>query len=461
MKRGWLAGSITSILGAAVVTISAANPGITLIGTGVIPGNATDLSGLAGHPICQRDDATVCIDQATLGGVGSAVTYTGFDDLFLAAPDRGPFDGRTDVPYADRVHVLRLKLNERASFPNIKPTVLDTRLLKDERNRNLVGDAYAFDTANPRNTRRFDPEGVAMGLFGTFFVSDEYGPYVTEFDRNGRQLRQIRVPEKFQLDPLAGHPSGDVDSAAASLELYPSFNVTGRQANRGMEGLAITPNGRTLVGIMQNALLQDHGVDPTTIGRVGFNNRILTVDLLTGRTHEYVYVMEAVNQGRGVNEILAINDHEFLVLERDNRTLVPTPPNAAQAPALKSIYKIDLAKPGLTDVSDIDVLPQGALDPSIVPVTKTLFIDLLDPSYKVSATLTIKDVIAEKIEGLAWGPDLKDGRHVLYVFSDNDLYPGLPTQIYAFAVNGAAADINYRRQTVLIPMLFPWEKSKH
>ena len=52
-------------------------------------------------------------------------------------------------------------------------------------------------------------------------------------------------------------------------------------------------------------------------------------------------------------------------------------------------------------------------DPSLVPVTKTLFIDLLDPSYKVNATQTIKDVIPEKIESLAWGPDLKDGCHVL------------------------------------------------
>jgi hypothetical protein len=190
---------------------------------------------------------------------------------------------------------------------------------------------------------------------------------------------------------------------------------------------------------------------------VGVNNRILTFDLLTGKTHEYVYVMDAVNQGRGVNEMLAINDHEFLVLERDNRSLVPTPPNAAQTPNLKRIYKIDLAKPGLTDVSGVDSLPQGALDPSIVPVTKTLFLDLLDPSYKVSATQTIKDVIAEKIEGMAWGPDLKDGRHLLYVFSDNDLTPELPTQIYAFAIDGVAANIKYRRQLVLLPMLGPWE----
>jgi hypothetical protein len=68
-------------------------------------------------------------------------------------------------------------------------------------------------------------------------------------------------------------------------------------------------------------------------------------------------------------------------------------------------------------------------------VTKTVFIDLLDPSYQVNATQTIRDVIAEKIEGLASGPDLEDGRHLLYVISDNDLYPGRPTQIFAFAID--------------------------
>lgn len=462
MKHARLAGWTTLILGSAVATTSALNPGVTLIGTGVIPGNALDLSGLAGSQICQRDNLSVCIDQATLGGLGSAVTYTGFDNVFLAVPDRGPFDGRTNVPYFDRFHFLHITVNPEASFPNIKTVLLDTRFLQGERNRHFVGDAYAFDTANPRAARRFDPEGVSVSIFGNFFVSDEYGPYINEFDRRGHLLRRIRVPERFLLDPAAGHPSGDLDGDGNSFELYPSFNVTGRQANRGMEGLTITPNGRTLVGIMQNALIQDHGVAPTatSMGRVGVNNRIVTIDLLTGKTREYVYVMDAVNQGRGVNEMLAINDHEFLVLERDNRSLVPTPPNAAQTPNLKRIYKIDLATPGLTDVSGVDSLPQGALDPSIVPVAKTLFLDLLDPSYQVSATQTIKNVIAEKIEGMAWGPNLKDGRHLLYVFSDNDLTPGLPTQIYAFAIDGVAANITYRRQLVLFPMLGPWELLK-
>jgi hypothetical protein len=143
--------------------------------------------------------------------------------------------------------------------------------------------------------------------------------------------------------------------------------------------------------------------------------------------------MEASSQGRGISALVAINDHEFLVLERDNRSNLQTPP---QAPTRKKIWKIDLK--GATDVSCVDSLPEGALPPEIVPVSKTLFIDLLDPAFNLAPT------IAEKIEGLAWGPDLADGRHVLYVISDNDLNPVLATQIFAFAIDPGL--VNYRPQ---------------
>jgi hypothetical protein len=49
---------------------------------------------------------------------------------------------------------------------------------------------------------------------------------------------------------------------------------------------------------------------------------------------------------------------------------------------------------------------------------------------------------------------LPDGRHVLYIVTDNDLFPGLPTQIYAFAIDEAAAKLDYRPQQ-LPGALFP------
>ena len=169
-----------------VITLHAANAGVTLIGIGFVPGTASDESGLAGQPICQADNPLNCIDQATLGGFGSAVAYTGFNNVFLTVPDRGPFDGRTNVPYGDRFHFMRITTKVGAAFPNVTTTLLDTRFMKAGR-KDLVGASSAFDT-------RFDPEGVSVGLLGTFFVSDEYGPYISEFLPSGHLLRRIRVP---------------------------------------------------------------------------------------------------------------------------------------------------------------------------------------------------------------------------------------------------------------------------
>jgi len=374
--------------------------------------------------------------MATFGGFGSDLAYTGHDDVFIAAPDRGPFNGLTDVPYIDRFHFLHITTELGAAFPNIHLSLLDTRLLKNEIGQAFVGAAGAFNVNDERATLRLDPEGIRVGPDGTFFLSDEYGPFVFEFDRQGHLLRRTNVPSRF----LIANPSSDGNAELLN-------NTSGRQANRGMEGLAISPDGAFLVGIMQNALLQDHGLTPRTTNRLGVNNRILKINLLTGETHEYVYVLDAINRGQGVSELLAINDHEFLVVERDNRSNLQSPP---QAPTRKTIYKIDLA--GATDVSGIDSLPAGALPAGVVPVTKTLFIDLLDPAFNLAAG------IAEKIEGLAWGPDLEDGRHVLYVTSDNDLDPGLATQIYAFGID--ASLINFERQFLPGPLFPPGQVKK-
>jgi hypothetical protein len=412
--------------------LRAATPGITLIGKGQVSGAALDTSGLKGI-ICQEGSPTNCISQSLLGGFGSALTYTGYYDVFIATPDRGPFDGLTSAPHRDRAYFFRITTLVRTPFPNIKVELLDTRLLKNQFDQRFVGATgslnFSYDLAFP--SLRLDPEGIRVGPNGTFYVSDEYGPYIYEFNGLGRLVRRIAVPSKFAI----ANPSAD-----PNMELL--GNTSGRQANRGMEGLAISPDGTTLYGIMQNALIQDNGLNPGTTDRVGLNNRILKINLLTGETQEYVYVLDAINRGQGVSEILAINDHEFLVVERDNRSNLQSPP---QAPTRKTIYKINLT--GATDVSGIASLPAGALPAGVVPVSKTLFIDLLDPDFNLTAT------IPEKIEALAWGPDLPDGRHVLYIVSDNDLNPNLATQIYAFAIEPSL--LAYQRQNVPTPLYIP------
>jgi hypothetical protein len=138
-----------------------------------------------------------------------------------------------------------------------------------------------------------------------------------------------------------------------------------------MEGLAITPDGKTLVGIMQAALIQDGG---KTV-------RIVTIDIRTGATHQYAYTLTT---GSGVSEILAINNHEFLVDERDGKGLGDN-----STAAVKQLYHIDLN--GAQEVMSTDTAATVAGN----AVVKTLFLDIVAVSRRMDDS---KDI--PKIEGL-------------------------------------------------------------
>src|SRR5262245_13433046 len=112
MTRPWA--TTLAALALTASSLCAATDGITLVGKGLVEGTALDKSNLQGN-ICQASDPTNCVPKALLGGFGSALTYTGHDNVYIAAPDRGPFDGLTDVPYLDRFHFLRITTDLNAS----------------------------------------------------------------------------------------------------------------------------------------------------------------------------------------------------------------------------------------------------------------------------------------------------------------------------------------------------------
>ena len=119
-------------------------------------------------------------------------------------------------------------------------------------------------------------------------------------------------------------------------------NTAGKRTNRGFEGLAISPDGAYVYAMLQSAMLDEGGGD-------GVCNRIVKFDTETGTAvAQYAYQMEGSSQGRGISALVAINDHEFLVLERNNRGIGV---GAAFSPPNKKVYRIDLD--GAADVSDV------------------------------------------------------------------------------------------------------------
>jgi hypothetical protein len=377
--------SAALIAGILLVTSGPGRAEVRLLGAARIPGDATDKSELT-------DTLPDGTPHNRLGSHGSAIAYTGEGDEYLLLADRGPSNGT--VPYRCRMHRYEIRVPPGAS-PVVDPSIVATTLLTDERDRPLLGLASAFDA-------RFDPEGIRVGPGGSVFISDEYGPYIYEFDARGKRRRSLPVPPKFAIARPDADPAQELKN-----------NTSGRVPNRGLEGLALTPDGSRLFAAMQSPLIQDGGRD-------GLYLRFLEIDVETGSTRELVYPLESKKYG--VSEILAVNGHEFLVVERDGK-------GGAEA-KFKKVFAIDIR--GASDVGGVERLPKNGLPPGITPVRKREFLDLLDPRHGLAGP-----EFPAKIEGLAFGPDLPDGRRLLLVTSDNDFVAARPTWVYAFGVDAA------------------------
>jgi hypothetical protein len=242
----------------------------------------------------------------------------------------------------------------------------------------------------------FDPEGFVVNpVTGTLLVSDEYGPSLYEFDRDGALIRRFTTPANLiPRDGPTGLPNFAGDAG----------NEAGKRTNRGFEGLAISPDGRFAYAMLQSAMLDEGGSN-------GVFARIVKFDVLTGQAvGQYAYRMETSAQGRGTSALVALGNDRFLVLERNNRGVGV---GADLATADKRVYQIDLA--GATDVSNVR-LGTTTLPAGVVAVQKGA--QVLDLGANTLAALGGKS--PEKWEGLAVGPQLADGRYLLLAGTDND-----------------------------------------
>ncbi|MFL6658210.1 MAG: esterase-like activity of phytase family protein [Massilia sp.] len=406
----------------------AADAAVRLIAVGTLSGNTVDRSTTTGGPLESG------VAGNLFGGIGSGLAYAG-GESFIAVPDRGPnanaYNSAIDntTSYIPRFHTLKMTLAPSAPGANLPftltPSLLDTTLLSSpqplfygsgaglgvgngapalnaqDRTWYFSGRSDNVDPARPSTdsmNARFDPEGVRVSNDGAYvYITDEYGPFVYQFNRqSGKRVRAFTLPIEFAVNYVS--PQGAVEIAN---------NRMGRIANKGMEGLAITPDGKTLVGIMQSPLAQDGGTD----GRI---TRIVSIDIATGAVLQYAYPLTNIGSSSSpkyptVSEIVAINNHEFLVDERDGKGL-----GDDSKAVHKQIYRIDLAGAAVVGGTS------GEAALARYAVNKTLFLDVVQAL--ASAGYAAKNMPA-KLEGMAFGPDVViDGvaRRTLYISNDND-----------------------------------------
>ncbi|MFI0943142.1 esterase-like activity of phytase family protein [Streptomyces sp. NPDC021020] len=257
-----------------------------------------------------------------------------------------------------------------------------------------------------RDAYGYDSEGLVALPDGSFWVSDEYGPYITHFDANGYELGRL-TPYR-----------NSVDNAKHKILGYLPAELANRATNKGMEGLTVSPDGRTLVGIMQSALQQpDLG---STKAKNVAPTRIVTVDLRTFATKQYLYLLDdPADTGNANSEITALSGTKFLVDERDGNY---------QPFAKKTLYTVDVN--GATDVSGLTI---GGKSPEAFvgkDGTNDALAALTAAGVNVAQkqqTLDVGTLVSQldptggffahdKVEGVA----TSDGGRTLYLSNDDD-----------------------------------------
>ncbi|MEV0821273.1 esterase-like activity of phytase family protein [Nonomuraea rubra] len=173
----------------------------------------------------------------------------------------------------------------------------------------------------------FDVESIVRATDGTYWIGDEFGPYLLHFDHKGRLL--------------------EAPAALPGVQAPENPDLNGRQPNlassKGFEGMARAVDGRRLYPLLEG----------TVSGDPAGTLRMYEFDLRKRAYTDRRWTYRLEDPSHAIGDAIAVDENRFLIIERDN--------GQGDAAKVKRIY--------LADKRDQD--RDGALD-------KTLVADLLN-----------------------------------------------------------------------------------
>jgi len=422
-----------------------------LVGVGVFAANTIDSLG---DTLGSFSSFKVDLSSWRKTSTGS---YTG---SLLTLPDRG-YNVAGLIAYAARVQKFDLSFTPDYTTNAVSQTQLSltfrgTTVLKDFNGNTStavnptgtgpIGGYSPVPTAN--GLLSIDGEGLTLRTDGSFYVADEYGATVYNFDKNGN-MKGIIVPPKALIPQFSSATYSGFNTDAAAI----AVQTGGRRDNQGLEGVTLTPDGRYLVTLLQSATRQDN---PDNADQNRTFTRLMVYDTSTSETpsspigHYLVELPSYRNSGNGSaanktaaqSEIVALSPTSFLVLSRDgagNGSANNTNPAVFKSVVLLSttgatnlagtIYE--------TSYTPATALSGGVLAPAtgIVAARTTDFVNMLNVNQlarfglnlNVGATTSASPVspnsIGEKWEALSLVPVLDSSApddYFLLVGNDND-----------------------------------------
>ncbi|GKT24090.1 esterase-like activity of phytase family protein [Acidovorax sp. SUPP3334] len=332
---------------------------------------------------------TLQVGGTLVGGL-SGIDYDAARDTWVLVSD-----DRSDKNPA-RFYTARLQFDQATFAP--------VQFLATAPWRQADGSTYPARTASTAASPVPDPEAIRIDpRDGSLWWTSEgdralgLDPFVMHADASGRALGALPLPPAFRMSPT---------------------QATGTRNNLALEGLSFSADGSSLWAAMEAPLYQDGPVPTPTAGAY---SRMLQYSRNGALLRQVAYPVDPIqavpgtgkNADNGVSEMLAVDDHRFLVLERSG-----VQGSDDQYRMYIRLYEIDTE--GASDVSGMASLGAGGF----TPVRKRLVLNL--------NTLGLRTV--DNIEGMTWGPRLANGHRSLVMVSDNNFNDTQISQFLAFEV---------------------------
>jgi hypothetical protein len=154
----------------------------------------------------------------------------------------------------------------------------------------------------------FDPESIRRVADGTYWVGEEFGPALLHFSATGELLQ---APVRFPVpERLAAYGRGlPLVTSPDAPELVGTSVQPNHPRSGGIEGMALSTDGRTLYPSLEAALLDD----PLRQRRV-----VYAFDVATQRFLPQTADLMLSDGTAAIGDLTAAGKNSLLVIERDN-----------------------------------------------------------------------------------------------------------------------------------------------
>ncbi len=181
----------------------------------------------------------------------------------------------------------------------------------------------------------YDIEGIARARNGTYYFGEEFGPFVIHTDANGNLLSTpVLAPNVSGVGSNPYIQSADYPTPIAGSAL-PAKGTANAQVSGGFEGFTISPDKSKIYTLLEKSLLGDPNQQSRIINVFDTATDTFETKALKYRVGDPSGANNGINPtANSIGDMVMINDHQILVLERDQ--------NQGAASRFKRVYLIDL-----------------------------------------------------------------------------------------------------------------------